>query len=75
MDLFFIFSSYFLLEKILIFDINGLYRQRSHQEELPVSWHQSLLSFVEKYAKDISTEQREALLDLIKVSFYHTVSL
>jgi essential nuclear protein 1 len=46
----------------------GLYRLRSQQEELPVSWHQCLLSFVEKYAKDISTEQREALLDLIKVS-------
>jgi len=40
---------------------------RSHGEELPVSWHQCLLAFVERYAKDISSEQREALVDLTKV--------
>lgn len=35
--------------------------------QLPVSWHQCLLSFVELYAKDISSEQREALIELTKV--------
>lgn len=34
--------------------------------ELPVLWHQALLTFVQRYKADISTEQREALLELLK---------
>lgn len=33
---------------------------------LPVLWHQSLLTFVQRYKSDISTEQKEALLELLK---------
>jgi len=33
---------------------------------MPVLWHQSLLTFVQRYKSDISTEQKEALLELIK---------
>lgn len=43
---------------------------KSFQDELPVLWHQCLLSFVELYKSDISTEQREALLELLKVTFW-----
>ena len=33
---------------------------------LPVLWHQSLLSFVQRYKEDISLEQKESLLELIR---------
>ncbi|XP_077990316.1 bystin-like [Glandiceps talaboti] len=33
---------------------------------LPVLWHQSLLTFVQRYKEDISSEQKEALLDLLR---------
>lgn len=34
--------------------------------ELPVLWHQSLLTFVQRYKSDISSEQKDALLELLK---------
>lgn len=34
---------------------------------LPVLWHQTLLVFVENYAADLGSEQRDALLSLIRV--------
>lgn len=33
---------------------------------MPVLWQQSLLVFVQRYKRDITHEQKEALLDLIK---------
>lgn len=33
--------------------------------KLPVIWHQSLLSFAQRYKGDITEDQREALLDLL----------
>jgi hypothetical protein len=43
---------------------------RSHYDELPVSWHQCLLIFAQIYAKDLSSEQRDALIELTKVFNY-----
>lgn len=34
--------------------------------ELPVLWHQSLLTFVQRYKEDVSVEQKEALMELIR---------
>jgi essential nuclear protein 1 len=33
---------------------------------LPVLWHQSLLTFAQRYKSDVSFEQKEALLELLK---------
>lgn len=33
---------------------------------MPVLWHQSLLTFVQRYKNDISTEQREVLMHLLR---------
>ena len=35
--------------------------------KLPVLWHQSLLSFAQRYRNDITEDQRESLLDLLLV--------
>ena len=34
------------------------------ERELPVLFHQSLLSFAQKYKNDVTQEQREALLEV-----------
>ena len=42
--------------------------------ELPVLWHQSLLTFVQRYKSDISSEQKESLLGLLKKQSHHAIT-
>ncbi|XP_076762856.1 bystin [Xylocopa sonorina] len=42
--------------------------------ELPVLWHQALLTFVQRYKGDISSEQKEALLKLLKKQSHHAIT-
>jgi hypothetical protein len=43
--------------------------------QLPVLWHQTLLTFVQRYKSDISSEQKkEALLAIIKVHLHHEIT-
>lgn len=44
------------------------------QRELPVLWHQAFLTFVQRYKADISTEQRDLLLELIKKQNHQTIT-
>ncbi|XP_026764299.1 bystin [Galleria mellonella] len=41
---------------------------------LPVLWHQALLTFVQRYKADISTEQRDALLELLRKQSHSTIT-
>jgi len=47
---------------------------RSEKRELPVLWHQSLLTFCQRYKQDVSTEQKEALLELLKIHSHHKIT-
>ncbi|ESP00212.1 hypothetical protein LOTGIDRAFT_141157 [Lottia gigantea] len=47
---------------------------RSDKRELPVLWHQSLLTFVQRYKEDISTEQKEALMELLRLHTHHQIT-
>lgn len=40
---------------------------------LPVLWHQSLLSFAQRYRNDITEDQREALLDLVNAKGHRSI--
>ncbi|KYQ55024.1 Bystin [Trachymyrmex zeteki] len=42
--------------------------------ELPVLWHQALLTFVQRYKSDISSEQKEALLGLLRKQLHHSIT-
>ncbi|CAK9813581.1 BYSL [Anthophora plagiata] len=42
--------------------------------ELPVLWHQALLTFVQRYKSDISSEQKEALLGLLRKQYHHVIT-
>lgn len=44
------------------------------RRELPVLWHQALLTFVQRYKADISSEQRDALLELLKKQSHHSIT-
>ena len=46
----------------------------SDPRELPVLWHQSLLTFVQRYKEDVSVEQKEALIRLIRSKFHHEIT-
>lgn len=42
--------------------------------ELPVLWHQSLLTFAQRYKGDISSDQKEALLRLLRSKSHPTIT-
>lgn len=42
--------------------------------ELPVLWHQSLLTFAQRYKGDISSDQKEALLQLLRSKSHPTIT-
>jgi essential nuclear protein 1 len=47
---------------------------RSEKRELPVLWHQALLTFSQRYKQDVSSEQKEALLELLKIHVHHKIT-
>lgn len=49
-------------------------RFQSETRPLPVLWHQSLLTFVQRYKEDVSVEQKEALLELIRRKSHHVIT-
>ena len=50
------------------------FRFLTDKRELPVLWHQALLTFVQRYKQDVSTEQREKLLDLLRVHAHPSIT-
>ncbi|KAJ1980959.1 snoRNA-binding rRNA-processing protein [Dimargaris xerosporica] len=49
-------------------------RFKTESEQLPVLWHQSLLTFVQRYKSDLTPDQKEALLDLLKYQNHDGIS-
>ena len=49
-------------------------RFRSEKRELPVLWHQAFLVFCQRYKGHISSEQRDALIELCKHQVHHKIT-
>ncbi|CAH0722578.1 unnamed protein product, partial [Brenthis ino] len=49
-------------------------RFQNEPRMLPVLWHQALLTFVQRYKADISSEQRDALLELLRKQSHPTIT-
>ncbi|KAJ2381562.1 snoRNA-binding rRNA-processing protein [Coemansia sp. RSA 2611] len=49
-------------------------RFKQDKRQLPVLWHQSLLVFVQRYKADLTPEQKEALLSLLKAQYHPGIS-
>ncbi|CAH2221073.1 bystin [Pelobates cultripes] len=47
---------------------------RSDRRELPVLWHQCLLTLCQRYKEDLSSEQKETLLELLRIHSHHSIS-
>lgn len=47
---------------------------RTDQRVLPVLWHQCFLAFAQRYKEDLSSEQKEALLELLKFHSHPQIS-
>ncbi len=50
------------------------YRFINDKRALPVLWHQCLLAFVHIYKADLSQEQKDSLLELLRVQSHHQIS-
>ncbi|XP_029181387.2 bystin-like isoform X2 [Acropora millepora] len=46
----------------------------SDKRDLPVLWHQSLLTFVQRYKEDISSEQKDAVMELCRVHVHSKIT-
>uniref|UniRef100_A0A8C5LR92 Bystin like n=1 Tax=Leptobrachium leishanense TaxID=445787 RepID=A0A8C5LR92_9ANUR len=55
----------------LVFHFLGF---RSERRELPVLWHQCLLTLCQRYKEDMSSEQKEALLELLRIHSHPQLS-
>ena len=44
------------------------------QRKLPVLWHQSFLTFAQRYKVEVTSEQKEALKQLMKVHNHHLIT-
>lgn len=49
-------------------------RFKQDTRELPVLWHQAFLVFVQRYKADLTQEQKDALLPVLKVHYHHGIS-
>lgn len=49
-------------------------RSQDGEDKLPVLWHQSLLVFTQRYGSDLTSDQKDALLDVIRVRPHPTIS-
>ncbi|KAI8901114.1 Bystin-domain-containing protein [Globomyces pollinis-pini] len=47
---------------------------KQDDREMPVLWHQSLLVFAQRYKEDMTPEQKEALLDLLKYKIHSEIT-
>lgn len=58
-----------LYESLFVF-----FRFQNDSRELPVLWHQAFLTFVQRYKADISSDQRDALLNVLKKQSHHSIT-
>lgn len=49
-------------------------RTHTREEPLPVLWHQSLLSFIQRYKNDFTVEQLKLLSELCDVHFHYLIT-
>ena len=49
-------------------------RFMSEKRKLPVLWHQSLLTFIQRYKEDVASGQKDALLELTRLQHHYQIS-
>ncbi|KAL1916665.1 uncharacterized protein VTP21DRAFT_5369 [Calcarisporiella thermophila] len=59
-------KKYALPYKVVDALVHHFIRFRTDSRTMPVLWHQALLVFVQRYKQDLTPEQKEALLELLR---------
>jgi essential nuclear protein 1 len=67
-------KKYALPYKVLDVLVFHFLRIKNVIEDVPVLWHQSLLVFAQRYKMDITDEQKDSLLELIKIKNHYLIS-
>ncbi|KAK9711445.1 snoRNA-binding rRNA-processing protein [Basidiobolus ranarum] len=49
-------------------------RFKNDPREMPVLWHQAFLVFAQRYKEDLTPEQKDALLEVIRVKTHHSIT-
>src|ERR1043166_6335358 len=49
-------------------------RFKNDERAMPVLWHQSFLAFVQRYKADIAPDQKDALMEVLRVKTHHSIS-
>ncbi|CAI4230415.1 unnamed protein product [Auanema sp. JU1783] len=53
---------------------NHFIRLKNDERDMPVLWHQCLLSFCQRYKNDLSPEQKTSIYDLIRYQGHYLIS-
>ncbi|TIC24828.1 hypothetical protein E3Q11_03552 [Wallemia mellicola] len=67
-------KKYALPYKVLDGLVYHFMRFAREQRKMPVLWHQSLLVFCQRYSADLTPEQKDALLDVVKSNVHPQIS-
>ncbi|TPX33173.1 hypothetical protein SmJEL517_g03813 [Synchytrium microbalum] len=67
-------KKYALPFKVLDALVFHFLRFKKDERDMPVLWHQSLLVFCQRYKADLTDDQKEALLELIKHKIHYAIS-
>ncbi|XP_018008002.1 bystin [Hyalella azteca] len=67
-------KKYALMWKVLDAVCDHYAKFRCEDRKLPVLWHQSLLTFVQRYKNDLSQEQKDALYGLAAFHSHHAIT-
>lgn len=67
-------KKYALPYRVIDAVVNHFVKFTHDKRVLPVLWHQCLLTFAQRYKTEISCEQKEALLELLKVHSHYQIT-
>lgn len=67
-------KKYALPYRVIDATVHHFLRFIGDQRRMPVLWHQALLVFAQRYKEDITSEQKEALLRLLKAHYHPQIS-
>lgn len=69
-----IINSVYIYKKNYFKEFFNFIRFESDRRELPVLWHQALLTFVQRYKEDLSPDQKQSLLDVVKFHTHYVIT-
>ncbi|RIA88207.1 Bystin-domain-containing protein [Glomus cerebriforme] len=67
-------KKYALPYKVVDALVSHFMRFKNDERTMPILWHQSFLIFAQRYKQDLTAEQKDALLDVLKVKSHDLIT-